>query len=183
MWTNECWVDIGQSDGSDFGKRCRLITGDRFLDSKVVPDQGAFQKLLQALQFKSSSIFNFWMKYMPFNVWVKYFEWNFNGYLWNSTKNILLIHWEICCFLHNIVILRALRCKSSHIFFKHRAPREWICWVHLSSNLEMPWDFVNPMCCISNCNLLYQTLRYPDIHHRDSLGQGMNVWYQLQIQE
>ena len=43
--------------------------------------------------------------------------WNFKGYLWNSTQNILLIHWKIR-FLYNIGILRALRFKSSYAFLK-----------------------------------------------------------------
>ena len=43
--------------------------------------------------------------------------WNFKGTLWNSTQNILLIHWKIR-FLYNIGILRALRFKSSLVFLK-----------------------------------------------------------------
>ena len=43
--------------------------------------------------------------------------WNFKGTLWNSTQNILPIHWKIR-FLYNIEILRALRFKSSYAFFK-----------------------------------------------------------------
>ena len=55
--------------------------------------------------------FNLWMKSTSFNVWVRYFVWNFKGTLWNSTQNILPIHWKIR-FLYNIEILRALRFKS-----------------------------------------------------------------------
>ena len=43
--------------------------------------------------------------------------WNFKGTLWNSTQNILLIHWKIR-FLYNIGILRALRFKSPYAFLK-----------------------------------------------------------------
>ena len=43
--------------------------------------------------------------------------WNFKGTLWNSTQNILPIHWKIW-FLYNIEILRALRFKSSYAFLK-----------------------------------------------------------------
>ena len=43
--------------------------------------------------------------------------WNFKGILWNSTQNILPIHWKIW-FLHNTEFLRARRCKSSYAFFK-----------------------------------------------------------------
>ena len=43
--------------------------------------------------------------------------WNFKGTLWNSTQNILPIHWKIE-LLYNIEILRALRFKSSYVFLK-----------------------------------------------------------------
>ena len=43
--------------------------------------------------------------------------WNYKGTLWNSTQNILPIHWKIG-FLHNIEILSALRFKSSYAFLK-----------------------------------------------------------------
>ena len=45
------------------------------------------------------------------------FLWNFKGTLWNSTQNILPIHWKIR-ILYNIEILRTLRSKSSYAFFK-----------------------------------------------------------------
>ena len=43
--------------------------------------------------------------------------WNFKGTLWNSTQNILPIHWKIQ-FLYKCEILRALRFKSSYVFLK-----------------------------------------------------------------
>ena len=43
--------------------------------------------------------------------------WNFKGTLWNSTQNILPIHWKLQ-ILYNIEILRALRFKSSYAFLK-----------------------------------------------------------------
>ena len=57
------------------------------------------------------------IKSTSFNVWVRYFVWNFKGTLWNSTQNILPIHWKIW-FLYNMEILRALRFKSSEVFLK-----------------------------------------------------------------
>ena len=48
--------------------------------------------------------------------------WNFKGYLWNSTQNILPIHWKIN-LLWNIEILRALRVKSSYAFLKRPPDR------------------------------------------------------------
>ena len=52
-----------------------------------------------------------------FNAWVRYFVWNFKGNFWNSTQNILPIHWKMR-FLYNIEILRALKFKSSSVFLK-----------------------------------------------------------------
>ena len=43
------------------------------------------------------------------------FLWNCKGYLWNSTQNILPIHWKIW-LLCNVENLRALKFKSSQIY-------------------------------------------------------------------
>ena len=44
------------------------------------------------------------IKIISFNVWVRYFLWNFRGYLWNSTQNILLI------------LLASGRCMHPYLF-------------------------------------------------------------------
>ena len=49
--------------------------------------------------------------------------WNFKGYLWNSTRNILPIHWKMW-ILFTGENLRALRFKSSLVFLK-RPPGPW----------------------------------------------------------
>ena len=59
-----------------------------------------------------------------FNAWVRYFVWNFKGDFWNSTRNILPIHWKMR-FLYNIEILRALGFKSSSVFLK-RPPGHYL---------------------------------------------------------
>ena len=74
--------------------------------------------------------FQLWIKFTSFNVWVRYFVWNFKGNLWNSTHNILPIHWKIW-FLYNIEILRALRFKSSYAFLKCPPGSTSIC--HLNT--------------------------------------------------
>ena len=52
-------------------------------------------------------------------MWVNYCVWNFKGYLWNSTQNILPIHWKIR-FLYNVGTLRApLSFKSSYVFLNY----------------------------------------------------------------
>ena len=60
---------------------------------------GAFQKRVRAL--KPTSL-NF-QCCIKINVWVRYFVWNFKGYLWNSTQNILPIH-EKCGFYSQMKI-------------------------------------------------------------------------------
>ena len=58
-----------------------------------------------------------WRKCTSFNVWVTYFVWNFKGYLWNSTQNILPIHWKVR-FIYNVENVKALISKSSGAFFE-----------------------------------------------------------------
>ena len=74
---------------------------------------GVFKNAYELLTLRALTISMF-HKNLSFNVWVKYFEWNFKGILWNSTQNILPIHWKMC----NLFIsenLRALRFKSSYM--------------------------------------------------------------------
>ena len=49
---------------------------------------GGFKSTYELLNF------NVWIKFTSFNVLVRYFVWNFKGNLWNSTQNILTIHWK-----------------------------------------------------------------------------------------
>ena len=70
-------------------------------------------------------------KILSFNVWVRYFVWNFKGTLWNSTQNILPIHWKLY-ILYTDGNLRALRFKSSYVFLKcpliYVVPQPWECY-------------------------------------------------------
>ena len=54
---------------------------------------------------------------------------NFKGYLWNSTQNILPIHWT-SWILFTGENLRALRFKSSEVFLKRP---QGCCQLHFSS--------------------------------------------------
>ena len=68
-----------------------------------------------------------WRKCTSFNVWVTFFVWNFKGYLWNSTQNIVPIHWKVR-FLYNVENVRALIFKSSCAFLKrHPAWSYLVC--------------------------------------------------------
>ena len=62
------------------------------------------------------------------NLWIRYFVRNFKGYLWNSPQIIIPIHWKIR-LLYNVEILRALRFKSSYIFWN--APPASPPWAHI----------------------------------------------------
>ena len=68
------------------------------------------KKCFRALKSKNSWNSNFVV--LSFNVWTRYFVWNFKGSLWNSTQNILPIHWKMCVLCKGQII-RARRCKSS----------------------------------------------------------------------
>ena len=58
------------------------------------------------------------------------FQKHVRGTLWNSTRNILPIHWKIC-FLYNTEILRALRFKRSYMFLKRPPPPPPLRNIHL----------------------------------------------------
>ena len=77
---------------------------------------GRFNNTYELLNLRALK-FHLWIKSTSFNVWARYFVWNFKGTLWNSTQNILPIHWKIR-FLYKIGILRALRFKSLYAFLK-----------------------------------------------------------------
>ena len=78
---------------------------------------GGVSKTLMSSKILELLNFHLWIKSTSFNVWVRYVVGNFKSALWNSTQNILPIHWKIW-FLYNIEILRALRFKSSYAFLK-----------------------------------------------------------------
>ena len=68
--------------------------------------------------FKNScELFQCCIKIASFSVWVRYLVWNFKGALWNSTQNILPIHWKIW-FFYSRAIFKTLRFKSSYTFLK-----------------------------------------------------------------
>ena len=54
-----------------------------------------FKNMYELLNLRALKISQCCIKFISFNVWVRYFVWNFKGYLWNSTQNILLIHWKM----------------------------------------------------------------------------------------
>ena len=87
----------------------------------------AFQKHLWALTSLRALKFHLWIKSTSRNIWARYFVWNFKGDLWNSTQNILPIHWKIL-FLFKVGIWRAL--KFNCIWY---APLIWV-WSLISAS-------------------------------------------------
>ena len=87
---------------------------------------GSILKMFTSLSICQWELLNlqFSTSYTSFNVWVRYFVWNFKGYLWNSTQNIIPIHWKIH-LLFNVENLTALRFTSLYAFLK-RPPLDLI---------------------------------------------------------
>ena len=83
------------------------------------------------------------------NVWVRYFVWNFKGALWNSTQNILPIHWKIW-FLYNIDILRALRFKSSYRTISRLSADYKVIDIILAATKQL-YEWFSPSVCPSVC--------------------------------
>ena len=110
--------------------------------------------------------------------------WHFKGTLWNSTQNILSIHWKIW-FLYNNEILRALRFKSSYAFLK-RPPGPCFPQGRILSTWVLRNDSKYKYCCLSsklwylqhNCvgdTIVYYLdsgllLRFPKQIQNDNLG-------------
>ena len=88
--------------------------------------------------------------------------WNFKGTLWNSTQNILPIHWKIW-LLYNIEILRALRFKSSYAFLKRppgdRPLRKADFWegFHCISSALVVHQYVIEHTCIHVLGIIPRT--------------------------
>ena len=70
--------------------------------------------------------------------------WNFKVTLWNSTQNILPIHWKLW-FLYNTEILRAPRFKISYPFLNPPPPPRQIFRDHIYQN-----DRVR-QCLLNSC--------------------------------
>ena len=76
------------------------------------------------------------IKIISFHVWLSYFVWNFKSPLWNSTQNILPLHWKICILWRGINF-RAVRFKKMKYIFEtalscfspfHVAVAAWRAW-------------------------------------------------------
>ena len=81
------------------------------LDYCSLSTRGGFKNTYELLNLRAHK-FSYVNKINIFQCMGKIFVWNFKGTLWNSTQNILPIHWKIW-FLCKIEISRALRFKSS----------------------------------------------------------------------
>ena len=100
-------------------------------------------------------------KFTYFNIWVKYFVWNFKGYLWNPTQNLLSIHWKIL-FLYNVLILKALRFTSFHIcfwiYFKLCALFRGHWWIQTGVTVQKRPIWVKISAFLSPVSLIFDRL-------------------------
>ena len=120
---------------SDCSEHCKLPTCV-WHNSNIWGSGGRFKNAYELLTLRALK-FQCFIKDLSFNVWVRYFVWNFKGTLWNSTQNILPIHWKIW-LLYNIEILRALRFKSSFWFLK-RPPADTFIYMCVTMK-SLPWQ-------------------------------------------
>ena len=102
------------------------------------------------------------------------------NYIWNSTQNILPIHWKIW-FLYNVEYLRAHRFMSSNVFLK--PPWHW--WINMFNSFEETWKWIcflyhfwlmkkqclDPSCCII----------LPQWKTRTSLSYQVDECHKIQI--
>ena len=94
------------------------IVGSNYIDTGI---RYLRQNLFELLNLRAFDIATNCIKIVSLNLWVRCFVWNFKGTLWNSTQNILPIHWKICN-LFNCENLRALTFKSSYEFLEYPLP-------------------------------------------------------------
>ena len=67
--------------------------------SWVIPASRGHLKHVYKLEIWDRLNFKYLVKIASFNVLIRYFVWNFKGSLWNSTQNILPMHWKMCSLL------------------------------------------------------------------------------------
>ena len=101
-WLYRCWANVGPSQIAVWDNRI-MVRG--------------VSKTCMSSEISELLNFHLWIKSTSFNVRVRYFVRNFKWTLWNSTQNILPIHWKVW-ILYYIEILWALRLKSSCAFSK-----------------------------------------------------------------
>ena len=106
---------------------------------------GHFKNTLELVNLRAQHC----IRIISLNIWLRYFVWNFKGYwyLWNSTQNILPIHWKMCNLLRS-ENLGAPRFTSSLAFLKrppdgpwseHCQPADWTSW-QLRYSMSL-WNF------------------------------------------
>ena len=92
-----------------------------FLRGSICVTRGGGSKRLMSSLIQELLNFHLRIKYTSFNVWARYFVWNFKGNLWNSTQNILPIHWKMR-YLYNIEFLRLLDLRAHKWFLNAPCP-------------------------------------------------------------
>ena len=89
--------------------------------------QWAFQKRLRARKPEGSTSYIL-VNYTSFNIWARYF-------VWNSTQNMLPIHWKFrfLCYVENLQVIGSM---SSYVFWNVPRPPQcsllWLGYYHYS---------------------------------------------------
>ena len=111
---------------------------------------------------------------------MRYFVWNFKGTLWNSTQNILPIHWKIW-FLYNIEILRALRFKSSYAFLKRPPDHDAAHVVRVETRATLKrkcrhFDEILITGCTGSCHFdNFQCSQWWKFHQNEDISVSVNI--------
>ena len=113
-------------------------------------NRGMFKKIYMFINLGPlrSSLFN---KLHIFSEWIRYFVWNFKGYLWNSTQNILPTHWkyDFFCTVKNS---KSHRFKSSYAHLnwqkKHNLGQMWPYGI---SRPQWVMDNILSGCLVTSC--------------------------------
>ena len=139
-----------KTDGCSRLTHCLLPSSVYYRSSYAIDQLGSggrFKNTFELFNLRALK-FSLVIKSTSFNVWARYFVWHFKGTLWNSTQNILSIHWKIW-FLYNNEILRALRFKSSYAFLK-RPPGPCFPQGRILSTWVLRNDSKYKYCCLSS---------------------------------
>ena len=80
---------------------CKANTNTQNGSFMTVMKAQCFEVLSQVCMVRELVNFQHGIKIVSFNVWITYFVWNFKGALWNSTQNILFMHWKMCSLLRS----------------------------------------------------------------------------------
>ena len=122
--------------------------------------KGGIQKHLWSIKSKCSWNFHLWMKFTSFNVWVRYFVWNFKGYLWNSTQNIIPIHWKIQFLWNKEELFQESSLKITFLTLLLHPPRVKKLMQHTNNAYSGPFTTINTLWLLCSKLTIVSYLRH-----------------------